>query len=379
LLCAARPPDHDSVHSPWLALAVLVALTPTVLAQPQAATCAPDDHLSLAAAELLLASRTKPDAQQLMAAVRAADSDAVGVHALFAPAATPDAPQAWLSQLREHADGPLVCGSAAGEAGRLWIASVRAGALQPLDLHKRVVRGELSAGFDRAELVVAAADGHLARVGVSAAALRAGVGLDDDLDLTDRPLPWSIQLVATGPSGPRPIAERRLPVSHEPVDASAASSPDAAPAPVSTKDATKAAADDSRELTRLVLDLRADRDRPRLRDNRLLRQAAHEHALAVCNQGRLAHELTKGAGPPERLAHTGLSARLVGEAIARSASPNAALDAFQRSPSHLLTLLEPRFTDFGVGVAIDPEGQRCFVVMLCAWPRPLGRRAALPP
>jgi uncharacterized protein YkwD len=129
----------------------------------------------------------------------------------------------------------------------------------------------------------------------------------------------------------------------------------------------------SGNLAGLVAQLRLARNRPRLRDNRLLREAAAAHARLVCEQGRVAHQLLPGTGPNERLARAGLSARLLGEAIARAGDANAAFEALQHSPSHLLTLLEPRFTDVGVGVASDRAGKSCFVVLLCAWPRQLAR------
>jgi uncharacterized protein YkwD len=105
----------------------------------------------------------------------------------------------------------------------------------------------------------------------------------------------------------------------------------------------------------------------------LLREAATEHARAVCREGRVAHELERGQGPEARLASAGLSARLLGEAIARATDADSALHALEQSPSHLLTLIEPSFTDVGVGAASDGHGKSCFVVLLCAWPRYQGR------
>jgi uncharacterized protein YkwD len=123
----------------------------------------------------------------------------------------------------------------------------------------------------------------------------------------------------------------------------------------------------------LLVDLRRSRGLRVPRDNRLLREAATEHARAVCREGRVAHELERGQGPEARLASAGLSARLLGEAIARATDADSALHALEQSPSHLLTLIEPSFTDVGVGAASDGHGKSCFVVLLCAWPRYMGR------
>jgi uncharacterized protein YkwD len=324
-------------------------------ARAQPAPCAPDDHLSAAAAELLLSAQTAPNPQQLTAAVRAANSDAVALHALFSAAGSgSDAERVWLEQQRQRADVALRCGSAQSERGQLLIVSAEAAELQPIEPGTRVIRGQLAQGFERAELIIASADGQLVRLGVPRAELVKGVTIDETL-----PWPWHVQLIAHGPAGPRPVAERWVAaVAGQMAEAqtqalSAAVTDSAAPA----------------DLAHLIGELRVLRRRPRLRDNRLLREAATSHARAVCAEGRIAHALTPGSGPSERVARAGLSSRLVGEAIARAESPSAAFAALQRSPSHLLTLLERRFTDYGVGVASDPRGKQCFVVLLSAWPK----------
>jgi len=81
-----------------------------------------------------------------------------------------------------------------------------------------------------------------------------------------------------------------------------------------------------------------------------------------------------GVGPDARLARAGLEARVLGEAIARADGTVSALDALKNSPSHLFTLLDQRFTDFGIGVAQDGAQKFCYVVLLCAWPRYVGQR-----
>jgi uncharacterized protein YkwD len=73
------------------------------------------------------------------------------------------------------------------------------------------------------------------------------------------------------------------------------------------------------------------------------------------------------------LRDAGVSARLVGETVARAADHGAAFAAFERSPSHRLTLLERRFTDAGIGEVKDRDGHSCVVVLLAAWPRYVGR------
>ena len=335
-------------------------------ARAEEPACAPDEALSNAAAELLLSEQVKPEPSQLTAAVRAAGSDAVALHALFLSATAPsNAERTWLQGLRERTDAPLHCGRAQAESGRLVIASARGGALQAIDPKTRLVRGSIADGFTQAQLVVAAADGQLVRVGVSASVLERGVELESDLVL-----PLKVQLLATGAAGPRPVAERWL-GNPGPTGGAAREGEERRRAPAVAAAAPQGARAEAAEpeLSRLVLDLREARGRKRLRDNRLLREAAAAHARAVCEQGRVAHTLDAGEGPEERLVRAGLTARLVGEAIARAADTSAAFEALQNSPSHLLTLLEPRFTDVGVGEARDAAGKHCYVVLLCAWPR----------
>jgi uncharacterized protein YkwD len=357
--------------------------------------CQLDDALSQAAADLLLAGSAL-DAPQLTAAVREAGSDATALHALTVQAGNNAELKRWLSELRARTDAELVCGEAASESRRLLIATAQGGTLSPIDPQARVVRGRLAKGFTQAELVIAADDGSLTRLGASAEVLARGIALAPEL-----PTPIHVQLVARGPAGPRPIAERTIESSSalertraassaaavhtpEPNDAAMAHTPAAngASAPSTPASGSAAApaqaapgsADPSaNELAGLLLELRRSRGRPSLRDNRLLRGAATEHARAVCREGRVAHELSTGNGPEARLASVGLTARLVGEAIARAADAGTAFNALEQSPSHLLTLIEPRFTDVGVGQASDGHGKSCFVVLLCAWPRYKGR------
>jgi uncharacterized protein YkwD len=369
--------------------------------------CKLEPELSEAASALLETAGT-PSGLQLTAAVRAAASDAVGLHALFTgPHAASAETERWLGEQRARADAALVCGSAQSPRGKLLISSARGGLLAPIDPRRQVVRGTLTEGFERAELVLEGADGRLVRVGVNRASLARGVRLPDEL-----PAPIKVQLVASGNAGPRPVAERTMVALAEPVSpASAAESgelddpreveevasdavssetasvhPPAAHSGATTTPGGSESAPNkpnaaneppidlaaASELTRMLLDLRHSERRGQLRDNRLLREAATEHARSVCREGRVAHEVTRGAGPEQRLAAIGLSARLLGEVIARSVDAGAALAALGDSPSHRLTLLEPRFTDLGVGAANDVSGKRCFVVLLCAWPRYVG-------
>ena len=106
-----------------------------------------------------------------------------------------------------------------------------------------------------------------------------------------------------------------------------------------------------------------------VRINDLLSHSAQRHAEHVCELGRVAHRLDGGDDPETRLREEHIEARAVGEAIARADSADAALTAVFDSPSHRAAVTERRFTDAGVGQALDQKGHTCLVVLLAAWPR----------
>jgi uncharacterized protein YkwD len=340
------------VYPEWVLRLALLSLL-LLVAQPLAAAaepaCAPDIALADAAAELLLAGKA-PDGRQLMAAVRGAGSDVVAVRALYLPEDDPAKLEAWLAELQKKSDAPLICGDAHAARSRLLVASARGGTFW---FEHGQLRGSLSPGFERPELVVRHADGTSERMSVSAAELEHGIPMDPDWRAS------MLQLVAHGASGPRPIAER-------------SSGPANAPQPSASELQIEGPLD-AHGVFEVVMQLRERHSRPVLRYNKLVQRVADAHARDVCAQGRVVHELEPGVDPQTRVARAGLKARLVGETVARAADAGAALRALWGSPSHSLTLLEPRFTDIGVGLAADEQKHTCLVVLLLAWPMPLAR------
>jgi len=322
----------------------LVVFVAVMLGGPSGAAaldCEHEDALARAAASLLLDGGARSPGA-IERALRRAGSDAPAAHALMV--ADDDAGRlgAWLSEQRERADAPLACGEAQGRGRRLVLATARGGSLA---VEGRRIRGRLAAGFDRPEVVVSDASGATRRVGLSASALADGVTLPDGIAE-----PVRVQLVAYGPRGPRPVAERTV----------------GEGAPLEPSPGTG-------DVPRRVRSLRRSERAPALRSNRLLAGAAARHAARVCAGGRVAHELEPGLDPEARLRRAGVRARSVGEVVARAASPGAAMDALVRSPSHRLALLDRRFTDAGIGRARADTGHTCVVVLLAAWPRYVGR------
>ncbi len=313
-----------------LLAAALLALAPAVAA---AQPCAPDVALDRAALALLDEEVT-PAA--LVEAARAAGSDAPVLDSILIRDGDPARRERFLARVRARRGAPLACGEARAEDRWLVLAAPRAGRLE---LAEGGLRVELEAGWRDPRLFVQDARG---RVWQRAVRPRELVGLPADLEA-----PLRAQLVAHGPGGPRPVAERRIGEGEE------RASPPA----------------DGPVLDRIAA-LRASEGLGALRENRLLGRVARAHAERVCREGRVSH-LAGDGDPEDRLAEAGLRARHVGEAIARAADAPRAYAALLRSPSHRAALTDRRFTDAGIGRARDASGASCLVVLLAAWPRPV--------
>ena len=333
----------------FAAILIVTASTASARAETKPA-CIEESALSEAAAELLLKDAAPSD-EALSQAVRRAGSDAVLVRALFtrSDADPHDDKRAeqFIAAAGERTDAPLACGSAQSERARLLLVAPRAGTLLPIERKPiPVVRGSLEKGFSSPKLVVVDGDGTLQNIETTPRELAQGVELDPEW-----PRPLRVQLIAKGPAGPRPLAERVL---GEPASL-------VQDAPIDLEPEQQLAV------------ARGDAGTSGLRAHTLLTEVANAHAAQVCAEGRIAHELTPGADPEQRLKARGVKARRVGETIARERSAGGALQRMLQSPAHRLTLLEPGFTDVGIGEARDARGRVCLVVLLAAWPRFVGR------
>jgi uncharacterized protein YkwD len=317
--------------------------------------CEQDASLSRAAAELLLRGEL-PDSEAVTRAVREAGSDAVFVRGYYWRPAEAGA-ETWLSEFKRGADAPAVCGYAQGPSERLLLLVARAGSLHAMSGKSNRVRGGLADGFWDPVLIVSDRDGALRRLPLQRDQLIRGVEIPAELR---RPI--RIQLVASGPQGPRPVAERTLPVGSGSPSTETGEPSNLEPAGASPVPTAK-------RLGRL----RRAADVPPLRPNAVLDRVATDHAARVCESGVVAHEPAAGADPKARLRLAGVDARRVGETVARSETADSAFAAFEHSPSHRLTLLERSFTDVGIGEAVDPTTRHCVVILLASWPRYVGR------
>jgi uncharacterized protein YkwD len=249
----------------------------------------------------------------------------------------------WQRALARRYRLPIACGEASSELGSVWLAGPRAGGIDVLSTDPLRVSLRAAPGYDMPYLVYQ-------REGEAPERLVLDVPLPAQVELEGVVDPALVQLVATGPTGPAPVALRAV----------------GSPSPPTID------ADDPRAW---VNALRETFDRPRLRENRLLADAAMRHAEAVCRTGRVGHVATRGDDPTGRLRDQGISARMVGEVVARGHSVFAGLDGLLASPSHLYTILEPRFTDVGIGIT---EGRdSCVCIVFAAWPMAVARERVL--
>ncbi|MFW5926135.1 MAG: CAP domain-containing protein [Myxococcota bacterium] len=323
--------------APWWVLSMLLAV-PGGASEPR---CSREDALAEAAASLMLDGGAPGDAAVLRA-VRESGSDLPAAHALWVPPEGHGAVRRWMDELRERSDAPLACGRATSGNEAVVLAAPRGGRLE---VATGGVRVELAEGFGEAYLALQDAGGDHRRL-----------ALEEDAGSTVVPLPpgleppVTVQLVATGPAGPRPVAIRV-------VGAPRAGGSGSAPSP-----------DGDASLDDRLGDLRALHGAGSLRPNRLLAEAAHDHARRVCESRRVAHALGPGDDPEARLAKRGLRARVVGEVVARDRRASDAFAALTESPSHRLTMVDPRFTDVGLGRARDDAGKTCLVIVFAAWP-----------
>jgi hypothetical protein len=281
-----------------------------------------------------------PPSSELVQTAREEGIDANPVYAKFGVAGEVATFKSWVEDLIETADAPLICGRARSGERVVLVAAVRAGAIT--SVAKNRIHAEVIEDFRDPYLMVRDASGASRRIAVD------GEGYGSTITL---PVEWGrplfVQLVATGPNGPRPVAERwigKIP-QYEPVEGGS-QSPEA-----------------------WLMQIRRASGARTVRTNRLLSKEATSHAQNVCESGKLGHELDPDGDPEARLLKRGIQARVVGEAIARARTMREALHAIEDSPSHRMTVTDPRFTDAGFGEAKDDKGRVCAVVLLASWPR----------
>jgi uncharacterized protein YkwD len=87
-----------------------------------------------------------------------------------------------------------------------------------------------------------------------------------------------------------------------------------------------------------------------------LGNAALAHALDMATRGYFDHTGPDGSTPASRVTHAGYAWRIVGENLAAGVpSPDEAVAGWLQSTAHCQNLMDPRFTDMGVGFSVNPK------------------------
>jgi uncharacterized protein YkwD len=164
----------------------------------------------------------------------------------------------------------------------------------------------------------------------------------------DRAGVWTVQVLANGDGGPRPVLEALLFVDTVPTDPTTSGS-------VPGEEAAEGAPDERLAVMRMVNAAREDESIAPLSPNPELDGLALAHAKAMQASQRLAHDAGDG-DPSKRLAGAGLTPRRFGENVAHATTVERAHRVLWQSPSHRENLVDPGFRSLGVGVVDGSDG-----------------------
>ena len=94
---------------------------------------------------------------------------------------------------------------------------------------------------------------------------------------------------------------------------------------------------------------------PPLRADPILDRAALAHSQEMARHSFMAHEGRDGSAPHERISRSGYRWRSVGENVAAGqTSADEVVRDWLRSPGHCANLMSPRYTEMGIGYAVNP-------------------------
>ena len=105
--------------------------------------------------------------------------------------------------------------------------------------------------------------------------------------------------------------------------------------------------------------IRAEQGLSRLQLNYKLCAIARSHSSNMAGSGELSHTDSLGRGFKERLGSKIAERYWAGENVATNNFPDSArvaVEGWRQSPKHLKNILNERFTDTGIGVAVNSEG-----------------------
>lgn len=96
---------------------------------------------------------------------------------------------------------------------------------------------------------------------------------------------------------------------------------------------------------------------PALKLNSQLTTLGGNYAQDMINRNFFAHNNPEGQTPFDRMTKAGISYSTAGENLAINTNVTTAEQAFMNSSGHRANILSPTFTDVGVGVRFDAQGQ----------------------
>jgi uncharacterized protein YkwD len=112
-----------------------------------------------------------------------------------------------------------------------------------------------------------------------------------------------------------------------------------------------------------------------LRWNERLAAVARQHSLDMLRQKFFAHVDREGRSPGTRVRAAGIGWQAVGENIAIYEQVAAAQAAFMNEPrfehNHRSNILDPKYTDVGVGIVEAPDGRYYITQEFVQMPRDL--------
>lgn len=87
-----------------------------------------------------------------------------------------------------------------------------------------------------------------------------------------------------------------------------------------------------------------------------LSEAALAHSLDMATRNYFDHAGPDGSTPASRVTRAGYAWQVVGENLAAGVpTPEEAVAGWLKSPAHCQNLMDPRFTDMGVGYTVNPK------------------------
>lgn len=206
-----------------------------------------------------------------------------------------------------------------------------------------------------------------------------GTTKDGTLDSTQSPIdqPWLRRLTEhplRSRSLPRTIRHFREARPARPVHRVGSLVVTAPPGPLPPKDLgyiALASAQNSAVVAQAIVELtnyvRAQNGANPLTVSPALMEAAAAHSQDMARLGRMAHDIPgiPLASLTDRAAFVGYRYRLLGENIAFNQADAASVVAsWMNSPPHRENMLNPAFTDLGVGIAWDSRGEPYYTMML---------------